>query len=152
MINSKIYCLDKPLDIREERDLVPYYPYIIGVSCGDKDGATIYLSSTDYITTHETEMLDFYLESIKKIYRRCKRRREEFNVEEVYRREFCHFSEKPELRPLVERVAELGNRATYDGIYLRMSEIYRREWRKELLKYGYDEEWIEDWIYKGRRG
>lgn len=151
MLNSKIYHNDELLNIKEKRDLIPWYPYIVGASCGDKDGAVIYLSSMDYITQHETEMLDIYLERLKKIYIRCKRKHEEFNVEEIYRRELCGFGEKPELRTLVERVAELGNKATYDGIYLKMSEHYRREWREELLRYGYDENWIEEWIYKGRR-
>ena len=48
MLNSKIYHNDELLNIREERDLVPWYPYIIGVSCGDKNGAVIHLSSMDY--------------------------------------------------------------------------------------------------------
>lgn len=151
MLNSKIYHNGELLTIKETKDLVPYYPYIVATSCGDKDGAVIHLSSMDYITIHETEMLDIYLERLKKIYRRCKRKHEEFNIEEVYKREFCGFGERPELRPLVERVAELGNKATYDGIYLNMSEYYRQEWREELLKYEYDAKWIEDWIYKGRR-
>ena len=88
---------------------------------------------------------------MKKAYRRCKRKHEEFNVNEIYKKEICLLGERSELKPLVERVAELGNKATYDGIYLRTAELYRQEWKEELLKYGYDEEWIEDWIYKGRR-
>ena len=151
MLNSKIYQNDKMLNIRKERGLVPWYPYIIGTSCGDKNGAVIHLSSIDYITKHEIETLDFYLDRVKKAYRRCKRKHEEFNIEEVYRKEFCWLFERPELRPLVDRVAQFGNKATYDGIYLKMSEHYRQLWRKELLKYGYDKEWVEDWIYKGRR-
>ena len=151
MLNSKIYHNNELLNLKETKDLIPYYPYLIGSSCGDKDRAVVYLSSIDYITMHEIEMLDFYLERVKKAYRRCKRKHEEFNIEEVYSKEFCLFGEQPELKPLVERVAKLGNKATYDGIYLRTAERYRQEWREELLKYGYDEKWIENWIYKGRK-
>lgn len=151
MLNSKIYHNDELLDIKEERDLVPWYPYIIAMSFGDKDGAVIHLSSVDYIARHETEMLTIYLERLKKIYRRCKRKHEEFNIEEVYRREFCYFYEQPELLPLVEKVAEQGNKATIDGVYMKMAEFYRNEWRRILIEYGYDAEWIEEWIYKGRK-
>lgn len=150
MLNSKIYHNDELLDIKEERDLVPWYPYLIAMSCGNKEGAVIHLSERDFISREEEECLTWRLENIKKVYRRCKRKHEEFNIEEVYQKE-CWLFPRPELRILVERVADQGNKATIEGVYDRMHERYRDEWRKELLEYGYDAEWIEEWIYKGRK-
>lgn len=151
MLRSKIYHKDKLLEINDERSLVLWYPYLITMSYATKEDAIIHLSAKDFITKEECEILDFYLEQMLKEQRRCKRKHEEFDVEKVYQKICCSIIPRPELKPLVERVAELGNKATYEGIYLPSAEYYRNEWRKELRKYGFEEEFIEKWIYRWRR-
>ena len=51
VLNSTIYIADnkEPLEFHSIKDLIPYYPYIIGTSAGNKDSCVMRLSKESYI-------------------------------------------------------------------------------------------------------
>lgn len=151
-LKSKIYVgwdSDKPLDIKEERDLVPYYPFVISMGAFNNGVGTIHLMSKSWVNYEEEDTLKFYLEQILKIYRRCKRKKIEFNVDEVWEEVSNIFWKRDEIRELIERVKEHGKKATYDGIHLSSKNYYREQLIKEMIKFGYPEDVAKTWVYDG---
>lgn len=119
-------------------DLVPYYPYLISMAfCDNKDSnnSTVVLMSESYIDVSEREMLNIYLKQILKIYNRCKRKKIDFNIEDVVS-EVCWMSDKDAITELVKRVSQYGKKANFEDVYLTMGEWYRKELADEMVKHG----------------
>lgn len=150
-LKSKIYLgwdSDEPLDIKEERDLVPYYPFVISMGAYENGVGTIHLMSKSWVDYEEESVLEWYLQQILKIQRRCKRKKIEFNIDEVFKEVCypCYFHE--EIRELIERVKECGKKATYDGIHLSSKNYYRNQLVEEMIKFGYTEDAAKTWVYE----
>lgn len=128
--NVKIYVgnSDEPLEIESYKSLIPYYPYIVASAYfNNKDRqAIISLSSESFVDEEERERLEWYLKDILKIYNRCKRNKEEFDVEMAVDG-VSWFSDKDVIREIARRVKESGARATLDGIHLEFHEHYYRQ-------------------------
>ena len=75
--NVRIYASGNhiiPLRIDSQKDLIPYYPYLVAMMSSSKDGyMSVYLSGKSYVDTEEEERLQWRLNQLKKYYRRCKR-------------------------------------------------------------------------------
>lgn len=152
-LKSKIYVgydSKEPLKIKEERDLVPYYPFVISMGAFNHGIGTIYLMDESWVNYEEKDVLEFYLEQILKIYRRCKRKKIEFNVDEVWEEVSNVFWKRDEIRELIERVKEHGKKATYDGIHLSSKNYYRDQLVEEMIEFGYPEDVAKTWVYEGR--
>lgn len=147
---TKIYAFGHdlvPLAMKEPKDLVAYYPYLIGIAVGNKEGyQAIHLSSESYIDTSERERLEWVLRDAKKYYRKCKRKKEDFNVEECLKK-ICFFDQKDYKRQVVERVAKDGEKADVDGIHIPMFDYGRRIWYKDLVDAGWDEMQAGMWVF-----
>lgn len=121
------------------KDLIPYYPHIIGfAACDNTDShkSVVCLSSESFVDREEREILEWKLKNILRIYNRCKRKKIEFDIDEVIK-EICWNGWNEEVyRELAERVKERGKKATIDGIHLRMHEKYRQDLVNEMLKNG----------------
>ena len=129
-----------PLQIDSLKSLIPYYPHIISSACFDNKErkAVIHIASTSSVDTEEEKYLISYLEEILKIYDRCKRKKIEFNVDDVVK-ELAWFNWNIEpITEIANRVKEKGKRATVDGIHLRMHECYRQLLVNEMIKNGLD--------------
>lgn len=140
--NVRIYIgnSQKPLHIEKMSDLIPYYPYIIGSYCSTNiDGerkSVMYITSESFVDREERERLEYYLEYAIKVYNRCKRKKIEFNVEDVVK-DLCFLDfNRDQITELANRVKENGKKATIDGIYLTMHEIYRQNLVEEMIENG----------------
>lgn len=149
ILNAKIYIgySNRPLQINDMKDLIPYYPYIIGSAWFDnvEGKSVIHLPSESWVDYEEKDNLTFYLKHLIRIYNRCKRKKIEFNVEEAIKEVRCGNWNKDIITELAHRVKDSGKKATIDGLHLKMHEYYRRELVDEMLKnglnpadYGYD--------------
>lgn len=119
-------------------DLIPYYPHIIGYASYNnaERKAIIHLSSESWVDYEERDYLEWRLKDLLRIYNRCKRKKIEFDVEEVLKEIVWNgYNEEP-YRELANRVKEKGKKATIDGIHLKMHERYRKDLVEEMLKNG----------------
>lgn len=119
---------EEPLKIESYKSLIPYYPYLIVASYhnGKDRTAIINLSNESFVDREERELLEWYLKDILKIYNRCKRNKEEFDVEKAVDG-VSWFSDKDVIREIAMRVKENGTKATLDGIHLEFHEHYYRQ-------------------------
>lgn len=136
--NVKIYIgnSQEPLKISSHKDLIPYYPYLIGMVFYDnvERKSVVRLSSKSFVDREERECLERRLQELIKIYNRCKRKKIEFDVDEALTRVvWSGWNEEP-YRELANRVKENGKKATIDGIHLQMHERYRQLLVDEMIK------------------
>lgn len=72
---------DKLLDIKSVKDLLPYGPFLVGMAYGDKDGTYIcHIGERSFVDTEEEDRMTFYLNEVKKAYRRYKRKKYLLNL------------------------------------------------------------------------
>lgn len=130
------------------KDIAKYYPYLTLIRTWDKDnGDFIILSSDSFIDQEEQEHLDWYIDDVMKYWRKCKRNKVPFVVDECV--EKLHWMDNDIIRSVAERVAESGKDAEFDDIHLSMQEYYRQRWFEEMVKVGYTEREAYDWCFKG---
>lgn len=140
--NVKVYLgkSDTPLKLETMKDLIPYYPHLISVGCYDnaERKSVIHITSKSFVDIEEQESLEYYLKRIITIYNRCKRKKIEFNVDDVVG-QICWMGwNKVAITELANRVKEKGKKATTDGVHLTMHERYRRELVDEMIKNNID--------------
>lgn len=137
-----------PLWFQTPKDLVPYYPYLVITMGAEKNkGGIIHLSSESFIDREEQEQLGSMLQRVQKYWRKCKRNKVPFDKEEALR--LCAYNMPPESYEgeIVDRVAELGNKATIDGIHDGYHDRMRNELYKLMLEYGWGEDESYRWVY-----
>jgi len=128
----------KKLDIKCNKDLIPYYPHLIATSWHDnaERKASIHITSESFVDREERESLEFCLKELLKIYNRCKRKKIEFDIDEAVKEvTFNGWNEEP-YRKLAIRVKEKGRKATVDGIHLKMHEYYRQQLVDTMIENG----------------
>lgn len=151
-----IYAYDNeviPLKIETEKDLVPYYPYLVRMmSGGSENGGCIYLSKESFVDSEEQECLRWRLDDLKMYWRRCKRKKVPFDRREAERLAvgWRGYPENFELE-LVNRVEKDGEKATLDGIHTPMHESYRQELYDEMVKFEYSEDIAYRWCFGWKR-
>lgn len=147
----KVYAANNnviPLKFEKPEDLIAYYPYIVAMSYGNKDGTgAIHLSGKSYIDAEEEDSLKWKMDHVKLVYRRCKRNHIPFD-RKVAEQEI---SWRDELLPyeveIIDRVERDGNKATTKGIHDPMHERMRDEWYKLMVDNGWDEHTAYIWVY-----
>lgn len=128
----------EPLQISSYKDLIPYYPYLIGTTYYDnaERKSVIRLSSESFVDREERESLEWRLKELIRIYNRCKRKKIEFNVEDAVKQVTWNGWNEEAHRELANRVKDSGKKATVDGIHLKMHEYYRKELVDEMIQNG----------------
>lgn len=130
------------------KDIAKYYPYLETVMCSSKEGyMTVILASDSFIDQEENQHLDWYIQSVFKYWRKCKRGKKAFVVDECA--QALHWTYSDIIRSIAERVAKDGNKANFEDIHLPMHEYYRRQWFEELVRLGYTEDQAYNWCFKG---
>lgn len=127
----------KQLHFNAYSDLIPYFPHLVAISSGFvKPDYICYieLSSEPWFDTEERSLLNIYLNSVLRVYNRCKRKKIDFDKDECLKEMHC-LGNRDVISELIDRVAESGKKATIDNLHLRSHEWYRRELVKEMLKY-----------------
>lgn len=138
-----------PLRINNQHDLAPYYPYIVVFSSG-KD---VYLSHESYVDTEERRCIKWRLEDIQKYYRKCKRNKIPYSIEEAIR-QLCIFTQTEIDIKIAEIVGERGDKVTAEdlieeyGIRCKMQEYYRKQLLDTMIELGWDERKARYWIWK----
>lgn len=164
ILRSKIYYKDciVPLRIDTEKDLVPFYPFIVKCAIHSNGEGSIWLSDESFIDSQEKERLGWYKRDLVKIWRRCKRKKETFVPRDAAEK-ICGWltpsKEKEDVVvELANRIAKDGERASIDGLRLPLAEVDRRRWYDEMIRVGYTQfqavEWIWGWeeAYKQLKG
>ena len=141
------------LDIHTLKDLVPYYPYLIGVACGSKEGRnTVIIASESFVDQEEREFMEWELRDALKEYRRCKRKKIPFDPDAYYEKYIKTWREHNYSREIVDRVARDGEKADLDGLYSEVKDKWDRgRLAKELKRFGYDDYFINHWVFGYRK-
>lgn len=154
--NSKFYIhtkdgRDHKLDIKSWKDLAPYATHLIASMGRDTEKACVFLASTSFIDEEEEKRLTFVLDTFKKYWRKCKREKKEYIVDDALKlRNF--FGEPAEYEILLAlKVKQDGEKATIKGIHDSLHEYYRKEFYDYLISLGYEESWARIWIYGWER-
>lgn len=142
-----------PLRIDSQKDLMPYYPYIVSMSNGDGDGNMVFhLSSRSYVDEEEEEHLSWHLEHIKKYWRKCKRNKTEFDENEAEKLIKWSDEELPDYKKeIIKRVKNLGNKATIKNIHDPLHDHMRSALYNDMLKAGWNKWTAYRWVYGWHR-
>lgn len=130
------------------KDIAKYYPYLESIATySGETGYNIHLSSDSFIDQEEKERIGWYIRDVYKYYRKCKREKKPFIVEECVKT--TSFMSTDIVTIIAERVAKDGNKAEFDDIHLSLHEYFRRQWFEELVRLGYSEYEAYNWCFKG---
>lgn len=136
-----------PLHMRDKKDLVAYYPWLITMMWSNKEsGGKVHLSDEDYITAEEKERLQWEYDNVVRYYKRCKRKKEEFD-KNVALELIVWFEPEPYQIELVNRIAEMGEKATIDNLHTKYHDSRRKEWFDLMVENGWDENMAYRWVY-----
>ena len=146
---SQIFIGDQivPLRINNQHDLAPYYAHIVG-SVGYCDGiAVCRLTERAYVDYEEEDQLTWKLRDIKKYYRKCKRNKIIYTVEEALKKT-CFLTPTETDYELAKRVEIYGNKASIEGLHDSMHDYYRNELLEEMLRLGWDKRKAKYWLWR----
>jgi hypothetical protein len=149
ILASKIYVGDHtiiPLRIDTEQDCIPYYPYLIGMSCTENGVGVIHLSNESFIDTEEKEYLNWILRDVLAYYKKCKRNHMLFDEKEALNKTY-YFGIGEHHKEIIKRVAQFGVKATIDGIHTSSHDYYRYEMFEEMTNNGYSPSLAYYWLW-----
>lgn len=154
VLNSDIFYKDLPvpLKIDSEKDLVPFYPFIVSTASVGKNSGMVVLSERSFVDVEEAEILGWYKSEMVKAKRRCARKKLKF-VPEDEASKFLFVSDEVRhniLPELARRVDKDRENASLEGLRLPLSEHYRGELFKEMIRVGYSRQQAIWWIWKDR--
>ena len=135
-----------PLKFESEKDLIPYYPYIVALSATTNGVGEIRLSTESYVDRSERESLELYTKECQRYVNKCKRKKEEINLD--------HFNNeyyKDIYKEILTRLIDKSKEFTLDGIYLPMAEYYRKELYNEMVKNDYEINRAKLWCFGWRK-
>lgn len=142
-----------PLRINNHHDLAPYYPYLVVIGTGSNGYQTVRLSEESFVDVEEREKLGWILRDIQKYYRKCKRKRIIYNIDEAIS-QGCLFSPGDERKRIAEIVGERGEKVTVEDLISEykirhpMSEYYRKKLFERMIELGWSEKQAGYWIWK----
>lgn len=143
-----------PLKFEKPADLIAYYPYIVGMMYGDnkKGCGIIHLSERSYIDIEEEENMKWRLDTVKRIWRRCKRKKVPFD-RTAAEKELCLFNEPMSgyKKEIIDRVEKLGDKATIEDIHDEWHDRMRKEWYELMVTNGWDEVAAYRWVFGWKR-
>ena len=141
------------LDIHTVKDLVPYYPFLISMSCwNNTDGGhgTVVFSSESFVDQEEREWISWHLRDALAEYKRCKRKKILFDPK-AYLEKNVWWTPANYDEEIVNRVAKDGLKANIDGLYSNTKDKWERiPLAQEMKRYGYDDLFIETWVFGWR--
>lgn len=129
------------------KDIAKYYPYLICMGYGNRNGKRVILLTSDsFIDQEERERINYYAEDVLRYQRKCKRKKIPFNEEEYLKQAWIH---NDCIKEVVHRIVKFGKNANLNDIHTGIHEMYRRYWFEELVKVGYTEQEAYVWVFKG---
>lgn len=146
----KVYIGDTLVKTDTEKDRALYYPFLVSFGGFNGDVDTLHLTSNSFITAKERGYLNYFLENMNKVYRRCKRKNIPFTYENATEKIafLCNDGRYEEpLHKIYERICK-SRKVNIDGIHIKdgMTAYYRNEWLKELIRVGWQYDEAKKWI------
>lgn len=148
----KLYVYGK--DGREHRvksetikDIAKYFPYLNSIGGSDGEKQTIILSSDSFIDQEERETIEWKASYILKYWRKCKRKKIPFTVQEC--KDALWFSDDKNLTEMIRRVEKNGDKADFSDIHFSLWEWNRRRWFEAMVELGWSEQEAYNWCFKG---
>lgn len=136
-----------PLRIESQHDLAPYYPYIVYLGTGGKNGdLEAHISERSYVDASEEEHLFWRLRDCIKYYRWCKRNKTQYDEEEAVKK--MNFFPDDIDKEIAKRVGMYGAKATTKGLHLPSFEYDRNRLLEEMIRLGWDKRKAKYWIWK----
>ena len=143
---TRFFIDNKQIAIHNQKELAPFYPFLVSLHCADKDGGIVHMTSRSYVDEHEEDILLFYLRELQKAYRNCKRKKIEITVEALM--EKVSWNSNKYVKLLAERVAVDGEKATIDNLSMDgIIPVYRECLLKDMMSMGYPERAAREWVY-----
>ena len=141
-----------PLKMESEKDLVAYYPFLVTLMYSNKEeGGCIRLSPECYIDFEERERIQWRYDEVLKYYKKCKRKKEEFDKNHALMLICWHEEPESYQIELVNRIAELGAKATIDDLHDEMHDRMRKQWFELMVENGWNENTAYRWVYGWKR-
>ena len=142
------------LEIKNQKDLAKYYPYIVGCSSYNKEhGAHVEICSRSFIDTEEEDFIIWFRRDLIKYYKKCKRNKIKYEVNEALKEAtWCRDGKynKWEIE-LATRVGNYGEKASIEGLHRPVHDYFRKEWYNKLVELGYSENEANIWVYGWER-
>ena len=134
------------------RDLVPYYPYLIVIGAFSNSHSIIELSNKSFVDSEEDEIMSWRLDDLKRIYRKCKREKKEFNFDYVKKVQGDFLTSNPNYKLMIKIVSDNKDKTCIDDLYKNnihnyMSEYYRNELYETMISYGYSKIESYNWCF-----
>ena len=136
-----------PLDVKSQKDIMPFYPFVAGVMYGESNGTRVFhIDRRSYVDEQEEEFVEFAKRSIERYYKKCRRKRVEFTVED-----FHPYTDLE--RKMAEDVMRIGikNVLMSDEYHTYMSDYYRKALYKDMVAAGWEEVKALTWVFGWRR-
>lgn len=157
LINTIIYCKNEILDIKTERELVPYYGNMCGIICATREDGkikkNIHISSVPYFLSQDWEWIERLYKDVQRIWRYCQRKKIPFDFTYVQSKVWMG-DEELALPDIVKDVAEHPYKKIECGKYHSTRwgvQHYRELMIETMKKYGYTDEQIYEWVWNGKR-
>ena len=152
--NTKIYIRDMPLEIKTERDLVPYYGNMCGIICGiHEDGVIkkcLHISSVPYFLSEDWSWTERVYKDIQRLWKQCKRKKIPFTLE--YVKKHLWYDEQPFIESMFNEIKEHPYAKLVRGKYHSTWMHHYREILIETMReFNYTEDQINAWVWEGKR-
>lgn len=154
LANTVIHLKDTILNIKTERELVPYYGNMCGIVCTThEDGVlkkNIHISSVPYFLSQDWEWTERMYKDLQSMWRKCKRKGIPFTVE--YAEQHYWGRDDSNLLKMVEEINEHPYAKLKRGKYhSSFMQYYRDKLKDTMQEFGYTDKQINEWIWNGRR-
>lgn len=123
-----------PLEINDKNDLIQYYAYVPKKDKYDKKKkiAMVYLTDKSWVDIEEEQNLNISLNDIKKIYIKCKKKKSDFNEEDVLNQIYHKKIDLDVYKELIKRVKMDYKKADINGLHLIKFKYLRERLHSEL--------------------
>lgn len=141
----------KPLDIKSPKDVVPYFPFIVGSGGFSKESCTVNLSAESYNDEHAKEHFSAVKEWMLRARKKAERKGRDVTVAVLATLSPWHTVDDDPDRKLALRVISHGSKATYDDLVPLFCRFWRDELVETMVENGYTREQAEEWSYHARK-
>ena len=136
------------LDIKCLKDLLPYAAYIVNMASWGKDYCIVYIGTESYAQQMERKRIEWAVRDLKCIYRKYKRKKIDFNVDDMLR-EIWNPSELD--KQVAQRIMEHPTSFKTDGLKVLICEYYKANLYDDMIKEGYSENEAYEWCYNNKK-
>lgn len=152
--NTIIHLGNTILDIKTERELVPYYANMCGIVCAThEDGKikkSLHISSVPYFLSQDWEWTERTYKKLQSMWKKCKRNNIPFTID--YVRDHFWKNEENYLETMVDEInkhpyAKL-KRGKFHSVWM---QHYRDKLIETMKEFGYTDQQINEWVWNGRK-